>query len=93
MHNKIMSDSTYRIALGADHGGVQLKDSIVKYLASQGHEVTDYGTDSTDSVDYADYANEVASEVSNGAYDAGILVCTSGVGVCMGTFLRKTWLL
>ena len=58
-----MSDSTYRIALGADHGGVQLKDSIVRYLTSQGHEVTDYGTDSTDSVDYADYANEVAIEV------------------------------
>jgi len=78
-----MSDSTYRIALGADHGGVQLKDSIVRYLTEQGHEVTDYGTDSTDSVDYADYANEVAIEVSNGTYDAGILVCTSGVGVCM----------
>lgn len=78
-----MSNSTFRIALGADHGGVQLKDSIVSYLRELGHEVTDYGTDSTDSVDYADYANEVAIEVSNGTYDAGILVCTSGVGVCM----------
>ncbi len=78
-----MSESTYRIALGADHGGVQLKDSIVRYLTEQGHEVTDYGTNSSDSVDYADYANEVAIEVSNGTYDAGILVCTSGVGVCM----------
>ncbi len=78
-----MSDSIYRIALGADHGGVQLKNFIVAYLKQKGHEVVDYGTDSSDSVDYADYANEVAQELADGMYDAGILVCTSGVGVCM----------
>jgi len=49
----------------------------------KGHEVSDYGTNSKDSVDYADYANEVSLEVANGTYDLGILVCTSGVGVCM----------
>lgn len=78
-----MSDQTYRIALGADHGGVDLKDRIVNYLKGKGHEVVDYGTHSVDSVDYADYANEVAIEVANGTFDKGILVCTSGVGVCM----------
>jgi len=81
-----MSDSklpTLRVALGADHGGVQLKDTIAKYLAELGHEVTDYGTNSTDSVDYADFANVVSEEVSNGTFCKGILVCTSGVGVCM----------
>lgn len=81
-----MSDSTLptlRVALGADHGGVQLKDTIAKYLAELGHEVTDYGTNSTDSVDYADYANVVSEEVAIGSFYKGILVCTSGVGVCM----------
>jgi glycine hydroxymethyltransferase len=78
-----MSDQTYRIAVGADHGGVVLKDTVARYLKDKGHEVTDYGTHSKDSVDYADYANEVSIEVANGTFDAGILVCTSGVGVCM----------
>ncbi|MFT5906232.1 MAG: glycine hydroxymethyltransferase, partial [Cryomorphaceae bacterium] len=78
-----MSDQTYRIALGADHGGVDLKDTVARYLKEKGHEVTDYGTNSKDSVDYADYANEVSLEVANGIFDKGILVCTSGVGVCM----------
>jgi len=78
-----MSDQTYRIALGADHGGVDLKDTIARYLTEKGHDVTDYGTNSKDSVDYADYANEVSIEVANGTYDVGILVCTSGVGVCL----------
>lgn len=78
-----MSDSTYRIALGADHGGVEIKDAIARHLMAAGHEVTDYGTDSKDSVDYADYANQVATEVAYGTYDGGILVCTSGVGVCL----------
>ncbi len=78
-----MSEQTYRIALGADHGGVDLKETVASYLRGKGHEVTDYGTDSKDSVDYADYANEVSDEVSNGSYDFGVLVCTSGVGVCM----------
>ena len=78
-----MSDQTYRIALGADHGGVELKDTVASYLKGKGHEVVDYGTHSTDSVDYADYANEVAIEVANGTFDKGILVCTSGVGVCL----------
>lgn len=78
-----MSDSKYRIALGADHGGVELKNAIASHLKAAGHEVTDYGTNSKDSVDYADYANEVAIEVGAGTYDYGFLVCTSGVGVCM----------
>lgn len=78
-----MSETSFRIAVGADHGGVELKDAIVRYLESKGHDVTDYGTDSTESVDYADFANEVAIEVGQEQYDRGILVCTSGVGVCM----------
>ncbi|MFD2159997.1 ribose 5-phosphate isomerase B [Rubritalea tangerina] len=78
-----MSDSRYRIAIGADHGGVELKDAIARHLMAQGHEVADYGTNSKDSVDYADFANEVAIEVSQEQFDCGILCCTSGVGVSM----------
>ncbi|SHJ69617.1 glycine hydroxymethyltransferase [Rubritalea squalenifaciens DSM 18772] len=78
-----MSTSKYRIALGADHGGVELKNAIVSHLKAAGHDVTDYGTDSKESVDYADFANEVAIEVGAGTYEYGFLVCTSGVGVCM----------
>ena len=79
----VMSDSRYRIAIGADHGGVELKDAIARQLMAQGHEVADYGTHSKDSVDYADFANEVAIEVSQEQFDCGILCCTSGVGVSM----------
>lgn len=78
-----MSDSRYRIAIGADHGGLELKDALARHLMAQGHEVTDYGTHTKDSVDYADYANEVAIEVGQQTYDCGVLVCTSGVGVSM----------
>jgi glycine hydroxymethyltransferase len=78
-----MSESRYRIAIGADHGGVELKDAIARHLMAQGHEVADYGTNSKDSVDYADFANEVAIEVSQEQFDCGILCCTSGVGVSM----------
>lgn len=71
------------IAIGADHGGVDLKHAIVTHLQSEGHSVTDFGTDSSDSVDYSDFANQVARGVSQGRFDRGILVCKSGVGMCM----------
>lgn len=76
-----MSKSSLRIALGADHGGVQLKDAIVAHLKGAGHEVTDYGTHGTDSVDYPDFANAAAIAVSDFTHDFGVLCCTSGVGV------------
>jgi len=71
------------IALGADHGGVELKHAIITHLQSIGHTVKDYGTDSSDSVDYADYAEEVSLGVAAGRFDFGILVCKSGIGMCL----------
>lgn len=71
------------IAIAADHGGVDLKHAIVTHLQSTGHSVKDFGTNSEDSVDYADYANQVARGVSGGLFDRGILICKSGVGMCM----------
>ena len=55
-----MSADFYRIVVGADHGGVKLKNAIVEALKGAGREVVDYGTHGTESVDYSDYANEVA---------------------------------
>ena len=78
-----MSADSYRIAVGADHGGVELKNAIVEALKKAGREFVDYGTHGTDSVDYADFANEVARAVNEERVDRGILVCTSGVGVCL----------
>ncbi|MGB0993131.1 MAG: ribose 5-phosphate isomerase B [Akkermansiaceae bacterium] len=71
------------IAIGADHGGVDLKHAIVTHLQSEGHSITDYGTNTEDSVDYPDFANRVARGTGNGRYDRGILICKSGVGMCM----------
>ncbi|MBK1832331.1 ribose 5-phosphate isomerase B [Verrucomicrobiaceae bacterium R5-34] len=71
------------IALGADHGGVDLKHAIVTHLQSAGHSVKDFGTDKEESVDYADYANDVARGVASGRFDQGILICKSGIGMCL----------
>lgn len=71
------------IAIGADHGGVDLKHAIITHLQAAGHAVTDYGTNSAESVDYPDYANRVSRGVAQGRFDRGILICKSGVGMCM----------
>lgn len=73
--------SPYRIALGADHGGVDLKKAIHDYLASKGHIISDFGAFTTQSVDYPDYAELVAHSVINGKADYGILFCKSGIGM------------
>lgn len=71
------------IAIGADHGGVDLKHAIVARLQGAGHTIQDFGTNNTDSVDYPDFSSKVARGVVSGRYDRGILVCKSGVGMCM----------
>ncbi len=69
------------IAIGCDHGGVELKDFLVGYLRAQGAEVRDCGTQGPDSVDYPDYGREVSERVSTGAAERGVLICTSGIGM------------
>ena len=69
------------IAIGCDHGGVELKDFLVGYLRAQGAEVRDCGTQGPDSVDYPDYGREVSQRVSSGAAARGVLICTSGIGM------------
>ena len=70
-----------KIALGSDHGGFQLKQSLIPYLQGRDIVVSDAGTNSEDSVDYPDFAERVAVLVSHGEADAGILVCGTGIGI------------
>ena len=76
-----LSHRPLRLALGADHGGFDLKSAVRDYLAKKGHIVTDFGTSSTESVDYSDYAEPVCREVLSADADFGILLCKSGVGM------------
>jgi len=69
------------IVLGSDHGGLELKEAIQKALIARGLDVVDYGTDNGDSVDYPDFAEKVASAVSRGESDLGILICGTGIGM------------
>jgi ribose 5-phosphate isomerase B len=72
-----------RIALGADHAGVALKDDLVKLLSERGVAFTDFGTLGSDSVDYPDFAATVARAVASGEYDRGLLFCGSGIGMAI----------
>jgi ribose 5-phosphate isomerase B len=69
------------IAIGADHGGVELKDALVAELRARGEGVADLGTTGDESVDYPDYGRAVAERVSSGQADRGILICTTGIGM------------
>lgn len=72
-----------KIAIGADHGGYNLKEELKSHIASIGHKFVDYGTHSTDSCDYPRFAFKVAKAVSEKKADVGILICKSGNGMSM----------
>lgn len=72
-----------KVALGCDHAGFAIKDIVKKTIEDFGAEVLDFGTFSSDSVDYPDYAAKVALVVSKGEAQKGILICGSGIGVCI----------
>ena len=74
---------TWKIAVGADHGGFHLKEFVKNFLIEHHIEVDDMGCNSTESVDYPDYALQVAKKVSNKEVDQGILVCTTGIGMAI----------
>jgi ribose 5-phosphate isomerase B len=72
-----------KIAVGSDHRGYEAKRRIVALLKQLGHEVLDLGTDGRDSVDYPDFAFEVAKAVGGGTAERGILLCGTGIGMCI----------
>ncbi|MEM1178917.1 MAG: ribose 5-phosphate isomerase B [Acidobacteriota bacterium] len=72
-----------RIALGADHAGVTLKDELGRMLEADGHQVEDHGTYGPESVDYPDFAEAVAKHVAGGDAELGVVVCGTGLGVAI----------
>jgi ribose 5-phosphate isomerase B len=72
-----------RLAVGADHAGFRLKELLSTHLRANGHEVLDFGTHDEERVDYPDYGAAVGRAVVSGEADLGLLVCGSGIGICI----------
>ena len=72
-----------RIAVGSDHAGFHLKNTLRDWLVNQGHEVEDVGTFSAERADYPIYGAAAAAKVANGDAEFGVVVCGSGQGICM----------
>src|SRR3954447_23302656 len=71
------------IVMTADHAGVDLKDLLAAWLAEQGHDIIDLGTDSHESVDYPRFGAMLAEALEQGRAERGITVCGSGIGVAI----------
>jgi ribose 5-phosphate isomerase B len=80
---QLQSTSEKVVALGTDHGGVDLKEILKKHLSEKGFTVIDCGTNTKDSVDYPDIALSVAELVANGKAWRGIIIDGAGIGSCM----------
>lgn len=74
-----------KISIGSDHGGYEYKQEVIKFLKNHNYEVIDEGTHSLESCNYAEYAYKVAKDVQSKEADFGIVICTSGEGVCMAS--------
>ena len=73
-----------RFVIGADHGGYELKEQLIRYLKDMEHEVLDVGTDSSASVDYPDICIKACDVfISHGSFDFVILICGTGIGMSM----------
>jgi ribose 5-phosphate isomerase B len=72
-----------KIAIGADHGGFEMKEELKRVLADLGHDFKDFGSHSTEAVDYPDYAHLVARAVASGSCSLGIMIDGAGIGSCM----------
>ena len=72
-----------KIGIGNDHAGVEMKNEIKAYLESKGHEVINYGTDSTESYSYAISGYRVGKAVADGEVECGVLICGTGIGISL----------
>lgn len=72
-----------RVAVGSDHAGFIIKDAVLSAIKEIGHEIIDFGAMNQNSVDYPDYAEKVGKAVTSGQAERGVLICGSGVGVCI----------
>ena len=78
-----------KIAVGFDHAGFPLKETVLKAVSAAGHEPIDMGTNSTEPVDFPDITEKVGRAVQNAVTARGILVCGSGVGACIAANKMK----
>jgi ribose 5-phosphate isomerase B len=72
-----------KVAIGCDHGGIDLKNTVISVIGDLGHEVNDQGCNSINSVDYPNFAKSVSRLVKEGKCDCGILICGTGIGMSM----------
>jgi len=72
-----------RIAVGSDHAGFSLKEDVVGLLSELGHSYEDFGCHDSTPVDYPDIGRPVAEAVADGRFDRGILICATGIGMCI----------
>ena len=72
-----------RIAVGNDHRGCNLKETVIKVIMEAGHTLHDFGCYTDDAVDYPDIAAQVAEGIVRGEFDRGILICATGIGMCI----------
>jgi len=72
-----------RLALGADHGGYELKEELKKIFRQKKIDYYDFGTYDTKSTDYPDWGIKVAETVAKGEFERGILICGTGLGMCL----------
>lgn len=72
-----------KLVIGSDHAGFPLKEEVRAYLAKAGHELVDLGAYNTEPSDYPDFAEKVGLAIRQGVAPRGILICGSGVGVCV----------
>lgn len=72
-----------KVAIASDHRGYHLKEKVVSLLKAEGHDVLDMGPSTEESVDYPDFAALVASRVSDGSVDRGVLICGTGIGMAI----------
>lgn len=72
-----------RIAVGSDHRGLALKSAVLNYLSLKGHSFEDLGTYDKKPVDYPDVARKVGGAVAEGGFERGILICGTGIGMCI----------
>lgn len=72
-----------KIGIGNDHAAVDMKNDIVAYLEEKGHEVINYGTDTSESCSYPEYGEKVGRAVVGGEVELGILICGTGVGISL----------
>ena len=78
-----------KIAVGFDHAGFPLKETVLKAVRQAGHEPIDLGTNSAEPVDFPDFTEKVGRAIQSGEAERGILVCGSGIGACIAANKMK----